>query len=318
MQQQPSPIDVSFALASYNSLPYLDAAIESALAQVNVSVEVLVVDDHGSDGSLARARDWAERDARIRVFQTPANGGPGAARNVAIAQMRGQWYAVLDADDLVDPARSRDLIDKAEEVGADLVADDLILFGEGMEDSRFLPAYLPSDGHWIDLERYFASTILFGSKPNLGFLKPMIRTSVLREKAISYDTRLRIAEDDEFILQLLMAGCRYYLWPQPGYRYRKHEVSISHRLSLAHAEAMLASEERLRERLEGAGLLGAAYRKRYNSIRSGVAFTRSIEQLKQREPLAALRTILSTPSAAGYYSMPIAARFKRVLQRGAA
>src|SRR3989304_2564250 len=97
MRDSPNPCDVSFAIACHNSLPYLDEAVASALGQQDVTVEVIIVDDGSKDGSLARAKEWAERDARVRVLQTPENLGPGGARNLAIESMRGTWYAVLDS-----------------------------------------------------------------------------------------------------------------------------------------------------------------------------------------------------------------------------
>lgn len=314
MRDEAPSCDVSFAIACYDALPYLDAAIESALAQEDVSVEVLVVEDHGSDASLAHAEAWQARDTRVRVFRTPANGGPGAARNIAMSEMRGRWFAVLDSDDLITPQRSRRLIDAADAHGADLIADDLVLFGEGIGEHRFLPPELAAKGgRWIDPELYFASTIMLGSQPNLGFLKPMIRKSALDVSGVRYDPDLRIGEDDALIVRLLLAGLAYYLLPEPGYRYRKHGASISHRLSLANAERMLRSEHRLRDDLAAAGLAGGAYRRRLGSIERAVAFTRSVEALKARRPLAALAPLLANPRAALLYALPLKARFRRAV-----
>lgn len=71
-------------------MPYLDEAIESALAQTDVTFEVLIVDDGSSDGSVERAKEWARRDPRVRFFTTTSNGGPGAARNVALDSHAGR------------------------------------------------------------------------------------------------------------------------------------------------------------------------------------------------------------------------------------
>lgn len=308
-----APCEVSFAIACYNALPYMDAAIESALAQTDVTVELLVVDDHSTDGSMAHAEEWRSRDPRVRVFRTLENGGPGAARNVAIENMRGEWFAVLDSDDLLVADRSRKLIDRAVAFGADMIADDLILFGEGLQDQSFLPTSLAEDGRWIDPDVYFSSTVMFGRQPNLGFLKPMIRKDVLDANCIRYNPDLRIAEDDELIVRLLLSGARYYLWPEAGYRYRKHEKSISHRLSHSNAHMMLQSERALRRDLEEAGLASHAYLNRFRSIQHAEAFTRSIEALKDRRPLAALTPFMASPAAIRHYAMPIASRLNRLV-----
>lgn len=320
MKQSDGKCDVSFAIASYNSLPFLGEAIRSALAQTSVSVEVLVVDDHSSDGSKAAAEEWSRRDSRVRVLQTQRNGGPGAARNVAIDHMRGDWYAILDSDDLVTPERSRLLIDAAEADNADMIADDLVVFGDAIVETRHLAteatgSSAPQSLKLIDTETYFRSTVMFGKRPNLGFLKPMIRASALRSTGVRYQADLRIGEDDEFVVRLLLAGLRYALLPQAHYLYRKHGASVSHRLSLANAEAMLLSEQAVAHDIREAGLTSDAYDTRYRSIERATAFTRSVTALKKRRVAAAITPLLATPRAALLYSMPIGAMIRRMTGR---
>lgn len=78
---------------------YLAAAVDSALAQVGVPVEVVVVDDGSTDGSGAVLDRY---EAAARVARQP-NGGQGAAMNAGFALATGEVVAFLDADDLLDP-----------------------------------------------------------------------------------------------------------------------------------------------------------------------------------------------------------------------
>ena len=305
------PPDVSFAMASYNSMPYLDEAVASALAQDAVEVELLIVDDGSSDDSVARGRWWAARDPRVRFLQTETNRGPGGARNLAIEKMRGTWFAVLDSDDRVLPHRSRALIDEADRSGADAIADDLTVFGNGIESETFLKGP-GSEPYWLGLEEYFAQSALYGDAPNPGFLKPMIRRAALDANGLLYNPALRIAEDDELIVRLLLAGCRYRVLPRAMYEYRKHAASISHRLSADHADRMVASETELRSRLQRDGLVTPAYRKRWNALKAAAAFAHAIEALQARRPLAAAKAILRRPSALPLFAMPIGARLRRL------
>ncbi len=55
------------------------------------------------------------------------NGGPAAARNAGLAVARGEWIAVLDADDMYTPSRLKRLIELAETNRADVVADNLLI-----------------------------------------------------------------------------------------------------------------------------------------------------------------------------------------------
>ena len=89
---------VSVLIPAYNSESMVGDAIESALAQTHPTVEVVVVDDGSTDGTLGAARRY--EDDRVRVFQQE-NAGACAARNRALAEARGEYVKFLDADDLL-------------------------------------------------------------------------------------------------------------------------------------------------------------------------------------------------------------------------
>lgn len=308
--------DVSFAIACYNAGEYLVPAVTSALAQSGVRVEVLIVDDGSTDGSIAVADGLARADPRVRLFRTPVNSGPAGARNIAMAEMRGTWFAVLDADDLILPDRSRALIDLAEHEGADLVADNLIIFGEGVAEKPFLRSTRDDAWHRLTLEDYFAQSRLLENVPNPGFLKPMIRRRVIDAAALRYNEQLKIGEDDELIVRLLARGCTYLVHHTPRYRYRKHGASISHRLSLDHAERMMAAERTIRDLIGPAQAARPAYRGRWQAMVRGLAFTRSIDFLKRRRPLDAAATLLREPGAIRLYRHPVAAVLRRFMGHG--
>jgi glycosyltransferase involved in cell wall biosynthesis len=88
-----------------NAARFVAAAIESALAQTYTNFELLVVDDASTDETADIVASYAAKDARIRLFRRTESGGGGAARNMIMREARGEWIAVLDADDLWRPRR---------------------------------------------------------------------------------------------------------------------------------------------------------------------------------------------------------------------
>lgn len=98
MAKRVNPL-VSVILPVYNGEPTLDRALASAVAQSNRNIEILVVDDGSSDGTLHLIEQWCARDSRIRCFRQ-SQSGVGAARNRAIAEARGEFIAPLDHDDV--------------------------------------------------------------------------------------------------------------------------------------------------------------------------------------------------------------------------
>ncbi|MEL7198560.1 MAG: glycosyltransferase family 2 protein [Pseudomonadota bacterium] len=303
--------EISIIIACYNGARFLADAASSALAQKNIVLEVLIIDDHSTDESHELANKLANKDSRIKVLQTPKNAGPGGARNVGIDAMRGRWYAMLDCDDTFAPDRCRALIDAAEKAGADMIADDLAVFGDDIEPHRHLGEAQPPST--ITLEGYFAGTIMYSPRPNLGFLKPIIRASTLDQRR--YRTDLRIGEDDELVIQLLLSGANYAYHSQALYNYRKHEASISHRLSADHSALMVKSEENIRAQVMAAGRNSDDYKKRYSAILDAAAFADSVEALKEKQLSRAISAIAARPSALRHYAMPIAAHWKRFAQK---
>jgi glycosyltransferase involved in cell wall biosynthesis len=89
---------VSVITPAYNAAAFLATAVESVLRQSLTDLEMLIVDDGSSDGTVAAARQLAARDARVRVLTQP-NAGPGPARNTAFRHARGRYFAFLDSDD---------------------------------------------------------------------------------------------------------------------------------------------------------------------------------------------------------------------------
>lgn len=308
-----APIEVTFAVANFNSIDFIEACLSSALLQKDVSVEVIVVDDGSSDASDELVEAIARRDQRVRFFRTPSNLGPGGARNLALQHMRGDWFAVLDSDDIVEPWRSRRLIEAAREAKADMVADDLVIFGEGMPDGRFLNDS-EIGGDLLSLDRYFANSVMYGGKPNPGFLKPMIARTLIERTGIRYDESLRIAEDDDLVIRLLMSGARYLVTDVAGYRYRKHGASISHRLSRQNAAAMASRADALGKELKNTEHYSVAFRKRQRGLFRAVAFAHAIDALQKRRFLLALRHVVRNPGAIRLFSLPLKARLDRLIR----
>lgn len=88
---------VSVLVPAYNSADFVREAITSALEQHDVPLEVIVVDDGSSDGTAEVVTGMS--DPRVRLLQQE-NGGVAVARNRAAAAARGEFLALLDADDV--------------------------------------------------------------------------------------------------------------------------------------------------------------------------------------------------------------------------
>jgi glycosyltransferase involved in cell wall biosynthesis len=96
---------VSVVMPVHNAMPYLDIAIESILGQTFQDFEFVILDDASTDGSTHRLREWATRDARIRLIEEKYNLGPALSSERVARAARAPIVARMDADDFSYPER---------------------------------------------------------------------------------------------------------------------------------------------------------------------------------------------------------------------
>ncbi len=94
---------ISVIMALYNGEKYVKQAIESILHQTFQDFEILVVDDASTDESFKAVQ--AIHDERIVLLRNEVNSGPSYSRNRAIREAKGDFLAILDADDVAMPER---------------------------------------------------------------------------------------------------------------------------------------------------------------------------------------------------------------------
>jgi succinoglycan biosynthesis protein ExoO len=298
---------VSVVVANYNGERHLADALRSILAQSLTELEVLLVDDASRDRSVAIAEAIAATDSRLRILRLASNVGPAAARNHAIAASRGTWIAVVDSDDYIHPERLQRLVTVAEADDADIVADDQLVFDDDHRapPRRLLGRALTSAASWITPVQYARANRLLARATPLGYLKPLIRASMLTEQHVRYNEDLRIAEDYDLILRLLVRGARFRLLPELLYFYRRHDASISHRLSPATLRAMVVADARFRiwAGAQANAPLQKALDARLTSIDIVGAAEEAIAGLKARRPISSMSALIRQPRA-----IPIVAR----------
>jgi hypothetical protein len=103
-----TPVDrglVTICISAHNSAATLPYAIESILRQDYQNFELLVLDDASTDSTAEAAESYAEQDSRIITIRNKKNRGTYWNRNLALSRAKGEFFTVLDADDLCHPER---------------------------------------------------------------------------------------------------------------------------------------------------------------------------------------------------------------------
>ena len=105
---------VSVIIPIYNAEAYLKETLDSVLASDYEALEVVMMDDGSTDGSLAIAQEYAQKDVRCKVLHQD-NAGVSAARNKAIQEAQGKYILPVDADDKISTTYIRHAVEAIEQ-----------------------------------------------------------------------------------------------------------------------------------------------------------------------------------------------------------
>ena len=198
---------VTVGIPCYNAARWIAQAIQSALDQRDVDVEVVVVDDGSSDDSLAIAQ---EIDERVKVI-CGGHEGANHARNLVLQNATGDWVQYLDADDYLDPAKVITQLRESDEA----------------RDADVL--YSPV---WVETWKADSSSrVASESSPDADIFTQWIRWHIpqtggclWRREALmragGWKEGQPCCQEHELYLRALMAGLRFRFTPTPGAVYR--------------------------------------------------------------------------------------------------
>jgi len=129
--------------------------------------ELLVVDDHSSDNTVAILEKALEGIPRARLIRLATNsGGPAKPRNVGVTASRGRYIAFLDADDIWHPLKLDVQLEAVRQAGVDFISTRVIFFRDATK-VRFAENALAQERNlqWseIDHTRLLRKNILWTS-----------------------------------------------------------------------------------------------------------------------------------------------------------
>ena len=305
-----SGIDVSVIITCYNVESYITRAIDSALHQQGVTLEVIVVDDASTDNSWSIISQIA--DPRVKSIRLPANAGPAAARNAGFNIAQGEWIAVLDGDDAFAPNRLATCLSHSK---ADVIVDNLLVCRES-DGAEFLmfPTEAFNALSPLSAADFIRGKISCKNNYTLGYLKPIFLRRFLNHNQLSYDTDLLIGEDYQLLLECLLKGASCIIEPTAGYRYTARSSSISYRLSQNNIHRMLEADHRLLGRYSMDTAAAKAQASRTHDLKQELAYTQIIDFLKQKDWYSALKTVVSHPVTLWLLRRPLEVRIKRLFR----
>jgi glycosyltransferase involved in cell wall biosynthesis len=194
---------VSVIVPLYNKARYVQRCLDSILDQTFGNFEVIVIDDGSTDEGPRIVENYT--DARIRLLRQE-NNGPGAARNRAAREARGDLIAWLDADDAWDPSYLAQSVEIMERLGEKVASLTWAM--------RELPSGFSTTARWKKIgipEGRFRATDQSQAELVAGMLSNMLPSSTVMRKPILEEVggfyeknRCLFAEDAYLWLKILL------------------------------------------------------------------------------------------------------------------
>ncbi len=208
---------VSVIIPVYNKEKYIEASLRSVLDQPFRDLEVIVVNDGSTDGSLPLIHQLSREDDRIRVVDIP-NNGVSNARNTGLRCAKGEWIQFLDGDDLLEPEYLTTAMELLNAHPADILFSGFTMVDPGGGLIRQIDAPETGMRTQKDLCHCFAAcqytTGFFGFISN-----KLFRRSLWEHSGAEFPVGTTLAEDLDFYVRLYPHVKHAFFWKGLSFRY---------------------------------------------------------------------------------------------------
>lgn len=210
-EQQKSVISVVVPI--YNVEEYLAECLRSIVNQSYSNLQIVLVDDGSTDGSLGIAKAFSRRDKRIVLVEQP-NAGLGAARNTGMKHASGDYLVFADSDDVIPPNAYREMLRTLELSGSDFVVGAYFRMSE---TSEYLPPWL---GELHEEERLGITSEEFtGGLANVFAWNKMFRMKFVDRIGLSFPEGVRY-EDQYPLTRAYLLAEAFDVIPEVVYKWR--------------------------------------------------------------------------------------------------
>lgn len=208
---------VSIIVPIYNGELYIQKCLDSILVQTYKNIEVVIINDGSTDGSINYLEKYS--DERIRYFNIE-NQGVSVARNYGIDKSNGEYLLFIDVDDYVNEDIVEKLVNLVENDTTFVFCDNFEVWTD-RTDTRTLFNNLNKELRREDVIKEIAS-----GKAGLVCSK-LISKKVVADNKIYFDGNLKVGEDQLFFLQVANYCKTFKYVKEPLYFYDRTNESSS-------------------------------------------------------------------------------------------
>lgn len=216
-------MDVSVIIPVYNTEKYLSVCVNSVLCQKYVSLEIILVDDGSTDSSANICDDYAQKYDNIRAIHIQ-NSGPATAKNEGLKLAQGNYIALTDSDDKIEPLMLHKMVTAGYEHDADIICCNYKQIDETGKVSHLNSTnkkYVLD--HEEGLVHFFSKDKIYSQ-----CWTKLYKRLMLADHHIENDPGLRTDEDFIFNIRAFIHAQKTVIVDEPLYEYTHRENSLAH------------------------------------------------------------------------------------------
>lgn len=216
-------MDVSVIIPVYNTEKYLRTCIDSVLRQEQVSLEIILVDDGSTDSSASICNAYAQDYPNIKATHIQ-NSGPATAKNEGLKLAQGNYIALTDSDDKMEPLMLHKMVSAGYEHHADIICCNYKQIDENGNISHLNSTYKQYVlNHEEGLVHFFSKDKIYSQ-----CWTKLYKRQMLIDYHIENDPGLRTDEDFIFNIRAFVKAQTTVIIDEPLYVYTHRQNSLAH------------------------------------------------------------------------------------------
>lgn len=223
---------ITVGIVTYNSGEFILETLDSIKEQTYKNIELIVSDDCSTDDTVVKARKWMAENGnaftRCELITSPVNTGVSANSNRAYSKAKGEWYKLMDGDDMLMPNAISDYVSFVQaHPEVRLVFAPAIHFVEHFNKENpgepdKISGYYYQESMTAKKQANVIAKIFLGSGPTCFVLKKAI------DEIGGFDERFPLLEDYPLLINLVCNGNKLYLMGLPTVYKRIRSNSIQY------------------------------------------------------------------------------------------
>lgn len=215
-------MDISVIIPIYNVEKYLRRCVDSVLHQIDVTQEIILVDDGSTDTSSKICDEYVEKYPEVRYFHI-SNSGPATAKNVGYDHATGNYIAFIDSDDEIKPDMFSKMLQSGYQHDADIVCCNYIQINE---NGSFSHTKHTGEEYVLNQDEALKA-ILIKDKIYSQCWTKIYKKSMIDANHIRNADGLKTDEDFIYNIQAFACSKKVCIVDQPLYIYSHRSTSLS-------------------------------------------------------------------------------------------